>query len=121
MRVALYARVSTTNAQSPEMQLAELRECASRRAFTVVGEYVDEGVSGSKESRPELNRLMADAHRRKFDAVLCWEIDRFGRSLKHLVNSRNLIWGASWVGSSDFAECQRPSADDWVIGRDGQI
>ncbi|HEX4783344.1 MAG TPA: recombinase family protein [Candidatus Sulfotelmatobacter sp.] len=58
MRVALYARVSTTNGQSPEMQLAELREYASRRGFKVVGEYVDEGVSGSKESRPELNRLM---------------------------------------------------------------
>lgn len=87
MRVALYARVSTTNGQSPEMQLAELREYASRRAFTVVGEYVDAGISGSKESRPELNRLMADAHRRKFDAVLCWKIDRFGRSLRHLVNA----------------------------------
>jgi DNA invertase Pin-like site-specific DNA recombinase len=48
---------------------------------------VDQGISGSKESRSELNRLMADAHRRKFDAVLCWKIDRFGRSLKHLVNA----------------------------------
>lgn len=44
-------------------------------------------MSGSKESRPELNRLMADAHRRKFEAVLCWKIDRFGRSLKHWVNA----------------------------------
>lgn len=87
MRVAIYARVSTSIGQSPEMQLAELREYATRRGFKVVGEYVDEGVSGSKESRPELNRLMADAHRRKFDAVLCWKIDRFGRSLRHLVNA----------------------------------
>jgi len=87
MRVALYARVSTTNGQSSEMQLAELEEYASRRDFRVVGRYVDAGVSGSKESRPELNRLMADAHRRKFDAVLCWKIDRFGRSLRHLVNA----------------------------------
>jgi DNA invertase Pin-like site-specific DNA recombinase len=87
MRVALYARVSTTNGQSPEMQLAELREYASRRGFKIVSEYVDEGVSGSKESRPELNRLMADAHRRKFDAVPCWKIDRFGRSPRHLVNA----------------------------------
>lgn len=87
MRVALYARVSTTNGQSPEMQLGEMREYASHRGFKIVGEYVDQGISGSKESRPELNRLMADAHRRRFDAVLCWKIDRFGRSLKHLVNA----------------------------------
>ena len=68
MRVALYARVSTLNLQHPEMQLAELREYASRRGWKIVGEYVDEGVSGSKESRPELNRLMADVHRRKLGA-----------------------------------------------------
>ena len=78
MRVALYARVSTLNGQHPEMQLAELREYASRRGWQVTGEYVDEGVSGSKESRPELNRLMADARRRKLDVVLVWKIDRFG-------------------------------------------
>ena len=69
------------------MQLSELREYAYRRGWTIISEYVDQGVSGSKESRPELNRLMADAHRRKFDAVLVWKIDRFGRSLKHLVNA----------------------------------
>jgi hypothetical protein len=86
-RVALYARVSTLNGQDPEMQLSELREYASRRGWTITSEYVDQGVSGSKESRPQLNQLMADAHRRKFDAVLVWKIDRFGRSLKHLVNA----------------------------------
>ncbi len=64
MRVAMYARVSTLNAQSPEMQLAELREDASRRQWEVFNEYVDHGISGSKESRPELNRLMSDAHMR---------------------------------------------------------
>src|SRR5271165_5324150 len=79
-RVALYARVSTLNGQDPEMQLSELREYASRRGWTVTREYVDQGISGSKESRPELNQLMADAHRRRFDAVLVWKIDRFGRS-----------------------------------------
>ncbi len=87
MKVALYARVSTHNGQNPEMQLSELREYASRRGWEVASEYVDEGVSGSKESRPALNRLMADAHRRRFDTVACWKIDRFGRSLKHLVNA----------------------------------
>src|SRR5664279_1000314 len=86
-RVALYARVSTLNGQDPEMQLSELREYAFRRGWSITREYVDQGVSGSKESRPELNQLMADAQRRKFDAVLVWKIDRFGRSLKHLVNA----------------------------------
>jgi len=52
-RVALYARVSTFNGQDPEMQLSELREYASRRDWTITREYVDQGVSGSKESRPE--------------------------------------------------------------------
>lgn len=71
MRVAIYARVSTTNGQSPEMQLAELREYASRRGWEIFAEYVDSGISGSKESRPELNRLMADAYRRHFDLAGC--------------------------------------------------
>jgi len=69
-RVALYARVSTLNGQDPEMQLSELREYASRRGWSITREYVDQGISGSKESRPQLNELIADAHRRKFDAVL---------------------------------------------------
>jgi DNA invertase Pin-like site-specific DNA recombinase len=88
MRTALYARVSTSDkGQDPEMQLRELREHCQRRGWEIVGEYVDVGVSGSKDSRPELNRLMADTKRRKLDAVLVWKLDRFGRSLKHLVNS----------------------------------
>ena len=67
-RVALYARVSTLNNQDPEMQLAELREYAERRGWQVVEEFTDQGVSGCKESRPALNRLMSDACRRRFDA-----------------------------------------------------
>src|SRR5213083_2737323 len=85
-RVALYARVSTLLGQSPEMQLVELREYAARRGWLVIGEYVDR-ASGIKESRPALNRLMTDARRRKFDMIVVWKIDRFGRSLKHLVNA----------------------------------
>lgn len=86
VKVALYARVSTMD-QHPENQLRELREYAERRGWEICSEYVDHGVSGAKESRPQLNRLMADAHRRQFAAVLVWKIDRFGRSLKHLVNA----------------------------------
>jgi DNA invertase Pin-like site-specific DNA recombinase len=69
------------------MQLRELREYAGRRGWQIAEEYIDQGVSGGKEFRPELNRLMSDACRRRFDAILVWKIDRFGRSLKHLVNS----------------------------------
>jgi DNA invertase Pin-like site-specific DNA recombinase len=84
-RVALYARVSTLAGQSPEMQLVELREYAGRRGWHVAEEYVDHGVSGAKESRPALNRLMADAKQRQFDIVACWKLDRFGRSVAHVV------------------------------------
>ena len=86
-QVAFYARVSTLNNQDPEMQLRELREYTGRRGWQISEEYTDLGVSGCKESRPALNRLMSDACRRRFDAILVWKIDRFGRSLKHLVNS----------------------------------
>jgi DNA invertase Pin-like site-specific DNA recombinase len=85
-RAALYARVSTILAQSPEMQLSELREYAARRGWQVASEYVDR-ASGARESRPALNKLIADARRRKFDVIVVWKIDRFGRSLRHLVNS----------------------------------
>ena len=73
-RVALYARVSTLNNQDPEMQLTELREYAGRRSWEIVEEFTDQGVSGCKESRPAFNRLMSDACRRRFDAVLVWKI-----------------------------------------------
>ncbi len=110
-RVALYARVSTLNGQDPEMQLSELREYASRRGWIITREYIDQGVSGSKESRPELNRLMADAHRRKFDAVLVWKIDRFGRSLKHLVNALADLcaYGVAFISFRDNLDLSTPS------------
>src|SRR5271169_5944024 len=110
-RVALYARISTLNGQDPEMQLSELREYASRRGWEIAGEYTDEGVSGSKESRPGLNQLMADAHRREFDAVLVWKIDRFGRSLKHLVNALADLgaYGVAFVSFRDNLDLSTPS------------
>ena len=110
-RVALYARVSTLNGQDPEMQLSELREYASRRGWEITSEYVDHGVSGSKESRPQLNQLMTDAHRRKFDALLVWKIDRFGRSLKHLVNALADLcaYGVAFVSFRDNLDLSTPS------------
>lgn len=83
MRCALYCRVSTTD-QNCEMQLRELREYVSRRDWKNAGEYVDIGLSGAKASRPALDKLMADAAKRKFDCVVVWKIDRFGRSVLHL-------------------------------------
>ena len=110
-RVALYARVSTLNGQDPEMQLSELREYAARRGWTISDEYVDQGVSGSKESRPELNRLTTDAHRRVFDAILVWKIDRSGRSLKHLVNALADLsaYGVAFVSLRDNLDLSTPS------------
>src|SRR5437016_3097214 len=88
MKVSLYARVSTTDkGQDPELQLRELRDYCQRRGWDVAGEYVDVGVSGAKDSRPELNRLMADASRRKFDGVVVWKFDRFARSVSHLLRA----------------------------------
>ncbi len=87
MRTALYARVSTANGQSPEMQLRELREYVARRGWEIADEYVDVGISGAREKRPQLDRLLADARRRRFDAVVVWRYDRFARSLRQLVNA----------------------------------
>jgi DNA invertase Pin-like site-specific DNA recombinase len=111
-RVALYARVSTLHGQQdPEMQLSELREYATRRGLSIHEEYVDQGVSGSKESRPALNRLMFDAQRCRFDAVLVWKIDRFGRSLKHLVNSLADLsaYGIAFISLRDHLDLSTPS------------
>src|SRR5207249_6599161 len=65
----------------------ELREYCERRGWQVTSEYVDVGISGSKDSRPELNRLMADAHKRRFDVVCVWKFDRFARSVSHLLRA----------------------------------
>lgn len=109
--VALYARVSTLHGQQdPEMQLSELREYVNRRGLTIYQEYVDQGVSGSKESRPALNQLMSDAGRCRFDAVLVWKIDRFGRSLKHLVNSLADLsaYGIAFISLRDNLDLSTP-------------
>ena len=110
-RVALYARVSTANGQQdPEMQLRELREYAEHRGLTIIGEYIDR-MTGSKDSRPALNRLMTDAQRRKFDAVLVWKLDRFGRSLRHLVNALAELeaLGLTFISLRDNLDLSTPS------------
>src|SRR5258707_15287431 len=84
MRIALYARVSTKD-QSCELQLRDLRAYCSARGFEASREYIDVGQSGAKESRPELNKLMEDARKRKFDVIVVWRFDRIARSTKHLL------------------------------------
>jgi len=87
-RVAIYARVSTTNhGQDVGLQTREQHQFAAARGWQVFDDYIDEGVSGSKDSRPELNRLMADAHKRRFDVVCVWRFDRFARSVSHLLRA----------------------------------
>lgn len=87
MRVAIYARVSTANnGQDPTMQTRELREFCDRRGWEIAEQFADR-VCGSKDSRPGLNRLLADARRRKFDVVVVYRYDRFARSLRQLVNA----------------------------------
>ena len=92
MRAVLYARVST-DGQSTQNQLRELREVAKRTGWEVVEEFVDHGVSGSKDKRPALDRLMRGAARRDFDIVMAWSVDRLGRSLQHLVGFLGEIHG----------------------------
>ncbi len=84
-RAAIYGRVSTLTNQSTQMQVRDLRQLADRRGLEVVGEYLDEGFSGSKSSRPALDEMLADAKRGKFRVLLVWKLDRLGRSLAHLV------------------------------------
>jgi DNA invertase Pin-like site-specific DNA recombinase len=86
MRIGIYARVSTKD-QSCELQVRDLRAYCAARGFDLVREYVDVGQSGAKDSRPELNKLMDDARKRQFDAVVCWRFDRFARSTKHLLSA----------------------------------
>lgn len=86
MIAAIYARVSTAD-QNCEMQLRELREFIGRMKWEPGEEYVDNGFSGAKSSRPALNRLLADAAQRRFDVLLTWKLDRFGRSVRQLVDN----------------------------------
>jgi DNA invertase Pin-like site-specific DNA recombinase len=86
-RVGLYARVSTVHGQDPEVQLLELRSYCQRRGFEIAEEFVDKGISGSRERRPGLDRLMVACRKRLLDAVVVYRYDRFARSLRQLVNA----------------------------------
>src|SRR5712692_9745072 len=111
MKAAIYARVSTANnGQDPTMQTRELEEYCERRGWVLAGQYVDLGISGSKDSRPELNRLMTDAHRRRFDAVVVWKFDRFARSVSHLLRALETFraLGIEFVSLSEQVDTSTP-------------
>jgi DNA invertase Pin-like site-specific DNA recombinase len=112
IRVAIYARVSTTNhGQDVGLQTHDLRQFAEARGWTVAGEYIDAGVSGAKDSRPELNRLMNDAHRRRFDVVCVWRFDRFARSVSHLLQALETFkaLGIDFVSFSEQMDTSTPA------------
>src|ERR1700756_3663305 len=112
MRAAIYARVSTiNNGQDPIVQTREIREYCERRGWQIAGEYVDVGISGTKEKRPELARLLADAHRRRFDAVVVWKFDRFARSVAHLLRALETFQslGIEFVSLSEQMDTSTPT------------
>jgi putative DNA-invertase from lambdoid prophage Rac len=108
-KVAIYARVSTADkGQDPELQLKDLRQYANARGWKVFSEYVDIGESGAKDRRPQLDRLMEDARKRRIDGILVWKLDRFGRSLKSLVTTLEELRGlgvqfVSYTENLDFS------------------
>jgi DNA invertase Pin-like site-specific DNA recombinase len=125
MRAAIYARVSTNNGQNPEMQLRELWEYCERRGWSVVAEYVDVGVSGTKENRPELDRLMADAQRRRFDVMAVWKFDRFARSVSHLLRALETFkaLGVEFISLSEQVDTSTPTGKMvfTVLGAVGEL
>jgi len=108
-KVAVYVRVSTKD-QSVDMQLDDLERYSKERGLRVFKIYKDNGVSGTKESRPELNELMNDAKKKKYDVVLVWRFDRFARSTKHLVTAlyefRNL--GIDFISYQENIDTSSP-------------
>jgi DNA invertase Pin-like site-specific DNA recombinase len=109
LRAAIYARVSTLD-QEPENQLAELRQYTAARGWTV-SEYVDHGISGAKERRPALDRLLREAKRCRFDVLVCWRLDRLGRNLRHLVTLLDELHavGVSFVSLGEGIDCTTPA------------
>ena len=87
LKVAIYCRVSTVDmGQNVERQVLELRDLCQRNDWEIVGEYIDDGVSGTKKSRPQLDLMMKHARMRKFNKIVCLELSRIARSTKHMLD-----------------------------------
>jgi len=108
-KVGIYCRVSTQD-QTTDSQLLDLRRYTRERGWHLYREYCDNGVSGTKGSRPALNQLMDDAKKRRFGVVLVWRFDRFARSTKHLILAleefRNL--GVDFVSFQENIDTSSP-------------
>jgi DNA invertase Pin-like site-specific DNA recombinase len=112
VHAAIYARVSTINAgQDSTLQTRELKEYCQRRGWQVFDCYVDNGFSGKKDSRPQLNRMMQDAHERRFDVVVVWRFDRFARSVSHLLRALETFnsLGVQFVSLSEQVDTSTPT------------
>src|SRR5205809_146222 len=111
-RVAIYGRVSTTNhGQDVALQTRELEQFAQVRGWRLIDSYLDIGISGTRDKRPELDRLMADAHKRRFDVVVVWRFDRFARSVSHLLRALETFQslGVEFVSLSEQMDTSTPT------------
>jgi DNA invertase Pin-like site-specific DNA recombinase len=108
-RVARYLRISRLD-QRPELQADETAETIARRGWTLTDSYLDKGISGSRERRPELDRLLADARRGRFDILVVWRSDRLFRSLKHMVNVLDELaaLGIAFVSATEVFDTTTP-------------
>lgn len=93
------------------MQTRELRQYAEARGWKIVGEYSDQGISGAKDRRPDLDRLMVDAHKRQFDVAVVWKFDRFARSVSHLLRALDTsrVLGIEFVSLSESLDTATPT------------
>ena len=108
-RAAVYVRVSTVD-QHPENQLHELRQFASQRGLQIVQEYVDHGFCGARARRPDLDRMMDDARRHKFDVLVVWSCDRLARNTKHLLQTLDELngMGISFLSQREAIDTEGP-------------
>jgi len=123
--VALYARVSTHNGQDPEVQLGALRAHVAQRGWQIADEFVDVGISGSKDRRPALDRMMKAAWEGKFQVVMVWRFDRFARSTKHLIMALETFRSVnvSFISLQEQFDLSSPigAAMFTIIGAMGQL
>ncbi len=113
MKIWIYARVSTIDKQDLQTQLLPLREYSKARGFTIYKEYTDK-ISWWKESRPELDKLLEDAQKRKIDWVLVFRFDRFSRSTRQLINTLELF-NNIWVNFISYQEQIDTSSPMWKV------
>jgi DNA invertase Pin-like site-specific DNA recombinase len=110
-RAAIYERVLTLNGQNPDVQTCEIEEYCQRRGFEIFSVYLDRGVSGRKDSRPQLNRMMEDAHHRRFEVVVVARFDRFARSVSHLLRALETFnaLGIQFVSLAEQVDTSTPT------------